>query len=253
MPTAPPDVADGSALGDIAARGKRQLKMFIAQGDAKLESRTWLKTDHSDKPRVFHVSGPHINYDALTLDASVLGPGELLVRDEQIIANAPQSGDGSKPFSAKGTTLFRWKEHLQMKHGEGAMHDIEMLGGVEVRHRAIDGLISTVAARRLNATVERTGDATGPRNAAFDLGGMMELRRLKGAGGVYVHTKTRDVDCQEFDYDYASGDAMLSANPGRSVTILTTGSPHPLRAQRVIWNLITDKITATNPRGTAPR
>lgn len=251
---------------DVGADGalntsKRQLKLFIAEGDAKLESRTWLNEDHSDKPRVFYLAGPTVTYDDQTLEATVPGGGELLVRDERITdpppadAVHPEAANESMPFSGKGTTLFRWNDHLNMKRQAGALYDIDMVGAVQVRHMAIDKTVSTVTAQQLSATVERAGTAAPAEQggATLDLGGTMELRRLRGNGGIYLRSPTREVDCEDFEYNYTTGIAEMNALPGRTVMMKTAGNPNPLRAARVVWNILEDKISATNVRGSTPR
>jgi hypothetical protein len=81
----------------------------------------------------------------------------------------------------------------------------------------------------------------------------MQRRRLRGEGGVYITSPTRNIDCDELDYDAVTGIATMTALPGRTVTVMTAGNPHPARADRVVWDMINDKITLTNPRAAAPR
>ncbi|MCI0363584.1 MAG: hypothetical protein L0219_06845 [Phycisphaerales bacterium] len=238
------DAIDNPKAIDNAAAGaghSRQLKHMIAENQARLESRTWLDPDKSDKPRVFYVSGPSIKYDAQTLEALVLGEGELLVRDDRIPPeNAPPENSS---FSAKGTTLIRWRESLQMTRLNASTYQITVTDEVQVRHQALDESISKLTAPQLRATVERR---SAPANDAFDLGGSMQLKRLQGSGGIYIDTPTRDIDCDQFEYDYASGLANLSALPGRNVAILTKGDPEMFRASSAIWDLVNNRITATD-------
>ena len=78
----------------------------------------------------------------------------------------------------------------------------------------------------------------------------MTLKRLEASGRIYIVTPTK-VDCDEFSYDYATGNATLRS-ADRMVAIITTGNPTPLRVKNVIWNLAEDKITATDVSGGAP-
>jgi hypothetical protein len=262
----------------------RKLRKLIAEGQATLESRTWLRADHTDKPRVFYLKSEHIEYDDLTLEATVPGAGELLVRDERAESPATQpqvgaaaGGVGGRranlPFGARGTTLFRWKESLTMKRRlapqtpgsesratPSSLYDIVMLGGIEVRHRALDQTLSTMTGDQLEATVNRIaslsrGDAAGAggRDAGFDLGGTMDLQRLRAFGAVYVDSPTRDVDCDEFDYDYATGLAQLLAHDDRVVTVMSPSNPHPVQARSFMWNLIDDTVQATRISGSTGR
>jgi hypothetical protein len=244
------------ATNPLAAGGKRELKLFIAEGDAKIENHTWELADHSDVSRIFYIAGPKIIYDDQTLEANVPGAGSLLVRDERVEPGATHSANAaSPPLSSKGTTQFKWTDRLQMTRRTSSLFDIEMSGDVKVIHQALDKSISTIVAKQLFATVERIGEttATGPRQSGMDLGGSMELRRIRGLGNIYIKTPARDIACESIDYDYSSGDAILAALPGQNVTIMTTGKPDPLPAERVIWNMKTDSISATNVRGTGPR
>jgi hypothetical protein len=261
---APASQADDDSMFALDQRG-RKLRQIIAKGDARLESRAWLNADHSDKARVFFLAGQHVVYDDQTLEAHVPGGGELLVRDERIDPAATQaealtSVPGAKrkadmPFGGKGTTHFRWTESLRMNRTqpEGTLYDIVMVGGIEVRHRALDQSISTMTGERLEATVDRSQGQTEQRDAGFDLGGSMDLRRVRALGNVYVDSPTRDVDCDEFDYDYTSGVAKLLAGEGRVVTVMTAGNPNPVQARLFIWNTIDDTVRAQGISGSSAR
>jgi hypothetical protein len=128
-----------------------------------------------------------------------------------------------------------------------------MLDGVEVRHRALDQTISTMTGERLEATVDRSAGDTQQRDAGFDLGGSMDLRRIHAQGNVYVDSPTRDVDCDDFDYDYATGIARLAAAEGRVVTLITANNPHPVQAKLFIWNTIEDTVQAQKVSGSSGR
>lgn len=257
------EVSDQPSADPLALKStRRQLKQFIITGgerDATLESRTWLKPGHSDKPRVYYIAGPTVEYDSQTLEAKVPGAGVLLVRDEWL-EEQRQTASGSIPFSSKGTTSFRWSERLHMTQKPDApgnapgMYDIQMIGRVQVRHQALDLSVSTMVGEELHATVERLAveDSRAQTGSAFDLGGAMELRKIHALGGVSIKSPTRTIECDDLDYDYLSGSATLTAIGPRTVLVMTAGNPNPLRAERVVWNLIEDKITATGVRGAAP-
>lgn len=259
-PTSRPETQPTTQPGGLFAMEQRgrQLSQLIARGNARLESKTWLNADHADKPRIFWLQGQHIVYDDQTLEALVQGAGDLLVRDErpepapasQPLAGAKTAAD--LPFGARGTTLFQWTDSLRMtrKDRESSLYDIVMLGDIKVRHRAIDQSLSTMTGERLEATVDRTEGAT-QRDAGFDLGGSMDLKRIHAAGNVYVDTPKRDVDCDDFDFDYVTGIAQLNAREGRVVTVTTAGNPHPVQARSFLWNTIEDSVTARNISGSS--
>jgi hypothetical protein len=248
--------AESSGATDIAglSEGKRDLKLFIAEGNAKIENHSWLMADHSDVSRVFYIDGPYIEYDDQTFEAKVNGEGALLVRDERPDPQAAQR-DTSQSFDAKGATQFKWTDHLHMTHMEGSLYQIQMVGGVSAIHQGLDKSASSMWGDQLVAIVERN-TAAGPaqqRDAAFDWGGAMELRKINGMGGIVIRTPTREITTDTIEYDYATGVAALIANQGNTVFVKTTGNPNPIRAQSMSWNLIEDKISVTNLRGSAPR
>lgn len=247
--------AQEPAVIDVS-QGKRDLKLFIAEGNAEIENHTWLLADHSDVSRVFFISGPYIEYDDQTFEAKVNGEGALLVRDERPDAQ-PQPTAASQSFDVKGATTFRWTDHLHMTRIDGPLYRIQMVGDVSAIHESLDKSRSWMRGQQLTAIVERTaaGEAAAAprREAAFDLGGAMELRKITGAGGLVIHTPAREITTDTIDYDYATAVAALIANQGNTVFVKTTGNPHPIRAQSMLWNLREDTITVTNLRGTAPR
>ena len=222
---------------------ERVLGRFIARGEAKLENRTWLTAEHVDKPRVFYIAGEHVEYDDQTGEALVVGAGELLIRD----LTEDDAAGGSAPFGPKGTTLFRWKKKLHMTRGLDDRFDIVMAGEVEALHQGLDDETATLSCDRLEATVVRPG-ATGKRGA-LDLEGPAKLKRLRAWDGVFIRTQTRDVDCDEFDYNATTGLAQVRARPGRRVSILTRGTAHPIHAQHALWNMSNDRVTITGGSG----
>lgn len=251
----------------------RQLRKLIADGngrpggEAKLESRTWINPDQSDRPRVFYLSSQHVIYDDVTLEATVPSDGSLLVRDERPetvstkpatqpavpagpVAQAQPARKASLPFGGKGTTLFRWNGSLHMtrRDKQSSLYDIVMLDGIEVRHQALDKTITTMTGDRLEATVDRSA-STQQRDTAMDMGGSMDLRRIHALGRVYVNSPTRDIDCDDFDYDYLTGIAKLNARPDRVVTIITANNPHPVQAKSFVWNTIEDSVQASGVSG----
>ena len=79
--------------------------------------------------------------------------------------------------------------------------------------------------------------------------GAAELQAVRGFGRVFARGDGRDIECDAFEYDVASGLATLTARPGRSVSVLTRGTPGPIRASAVKWNLQTGRIEVIDGRG----
>ena len=98
-------------------------------------------------------------------------------------------------------------------------------------------------------------DAKKEEAGVLDLGANTEIDRLLAEGKVYITTPRRRVDCHLFDYNIGTGLAKVSAVSGRTVSILTEGSPTPVRASSVLWNMDPeiDTITITGARGGAIR
>jgi hypothetical protein len=263
--TADAEILTLQFAGPARGEGDRELERLIAQGEAKLENRSWLSEDHSDRPRVFHLGGRHIDYNQQTLEAQVNGAGELLIRDERTAGppapdvdslpagEAGEQASSDDTFATKGTTLFRWQQSLRMTHEVDDLFNIEMNGNVECLHEGLTGRTTTLTGQRLIAGVLRHS-AGAPARAAqeagsLNFGGRMEVRRLFGSGSLYIRTAERDVACDEFDYNTATGLATVAAAPGRTVSILTRGAMRPYHAEHVLWNMREDRITITRGAG----
>ena len=80
----------------------------------------------------------------------------------------------------------------------------------------------------------------------------MDLQELNANGNVYVATETRRVDCDAFEYNLRTGFASLSAEKNRSVAVVTEGTPYPVRASSVVWNMdpAVDTISIRGLQGT---
>ena len=232
---------------DPEAGPKKDLARFLARGDARLESRTWRDDAPDDKPRVFYVAGQHIDFDQTTFEATIIGDGELLIRDEWSDEPVDQPRTTvTGGVGAKGATLFRWVRTLRITREVDNRFEIRMDGDVQCIHRDLDSVTTTFAGQRLTAFVEREhaeSPAPADQPGMFDVGGSMRLRRLAGSGGVVIRTDQRDVTCDEFDYNTGTGLAEIIAAPGRTVSVLTEGSARPFRAERLLWDMTRDRIT----------
>ncbi len=248
-----------SADEQFADLEDRRLARFTARGEASIENRTWKSEARSEKPRIFYAAGPYIEYNDLTFESRVIGDGTLLIRDEWADEaaheppriNAPgKRADPGATFSGKGTTQFKFNRELHMKQLLEDRYRIEMTGDVTVVHESLAGEIATMTGQQLAAIVTRASDDR-QRAAGLDLGGAMELRRIEGSSAVLVRTPTRTVECDFFDYNVDTNLAKVAANPGRSITVLTEGTPYPLQAGEVLWNMANDSITIISGAGAA--
>lgn len=259
------DPADGSAAlqgesaDDLGSIDDRRLARFIARGDASIESRTWKTESRAEKPRIFYAAGPYIEYNDLTFESRIIGAGSLLIRDEWIDVELPspprivgpgQRADPGATFSGKGTTQFKFTRELHMTQLLENRYRIEMTGDVSVIHESLTGEIATLTGQQLAAVVSRATDDR-PRETGLDLGGAMELKRIDGSGALLVKTPTRTVECDTFEYNVETNLARVAAARGRSITVLTEGTPYPLHAGEVLWNMANDSITIISGAGAA--
>ncbi|MEE8153685.1 MAG: hypothetical protein V3T53_01860 [Phycisphaerales bacterium] len=254
-----------------AGSRQRSIRKMIATGNAKLQSRTWEREDHSDMPRVFFVAGELIDYNHQTGEALVDSPGTLLIRDERR-PSAPEAPADDSPsaqprFATTGTTSFHWSQKMEMTRAGDDLFDIVMTADIQVRHLSLDGEKATLTADRLEATVQRSAPGNAPGNApanvpgnapadgsdqtALDLGGPAELVRVHAIGLVFLRTTNRDVQCDEFDYDVKTGLARLTANPGRRISVLNRGATQPFHAEEILWDMANDRITIIRAAGAA--
>ncbi|MCE2883974.1 MAG: hypothetical protein LW806_03610 [Planctomycetaceae bacterium] len=261
--------------GEGAAGGRadpseaaRSFEHFIAKGGARLESRTWPTAERKGEPRVFRVSGEHVEYDIRTREGLVVGDGTILVnipRAEDGKAVDPAAGaraPGGIALGADGTTRFRWKERMALERQYDDVFRIRMEKDVEMLHagiRADDSL--SMRCDTLEATVKRPdeskkageGGARTESDGGVDLGGPAELVGVKGIGRVFIRTPEQDIECGEFDYSVTTGVATLTAEPGRTVTIAIKGQPAPIRAQQVTWDLRNGRIQISKMSATGGR
>ena len=252
----------GNASDDAgnAPSTKRSIRKMIADGNAKLQSRTWELEDHSDKPRVFYVASDRIDYNHETGEALVDSPGTLLIRDERPrdvtdppAPSAHRSTTATPRFAMSGTTSFVWSERMEMIRTGDELFDIIMTADVEVRHLSLDGEKATLTADRLETTVQRTApnsaSVNGVDQTALDLGGPAQLVRIRAIGLVFLRTTTRDVQCDEFDYDVRSGVARLKATLGRRISVHNRGAVQPFHAEEIVWDMTNDRLTIVRAAG----
>ena len=233
-------------------RKVRRLKTLIARGDARIESRHTYENAPDVKPRVFYIAGDHIEYDDINFEAVVPGAGELLMRD--LLPDADR-GTGSGPFSSKGTTSFKWRERLEMTHLVDEYFEIVMSGNVEGLHLNLEGQSATISGDQIAAEVTRTEviEQSKDHSGSLLVGSDLTLRNVRGVGAIFIRTPTRDVSCHTFEYNLATNLAHATAAPGGRVIIKTRNQPNPVYADRIDWNMVTDRIEVRRGSGTTGR
>ena len=228
---------------------------MIAKGDARLEYREWTRAARSDLPRVFFIAAKHITWNDLDVTAEVIGDGSLVIR-EPVPENAGDSiSEG--PFSGPGTSRFVWSKRLDLERMPGDRYELSMLGDVEGLYRGLtDDDVATITANQVEAITKRSRDSRSRDQAnPLDFQGDMEIEQLHAEGEVYLATPIRRADAHEVDYDTRTQIATLTARPGRKVSIMTEGSPLPVKATKMIWNMdpLVDSIQLVEPSGSGMR
>ncbi|MBG83766.1 MAG: hypothetical protein CMJ40_04365 [Phycisphaerae bacterium] len=240
---------------DAAEQESRVLETMIAKGDARLEHREWVQPARTDLPRVFYISAKHITWNDLDVTAEVIGDGTLVIRE-------PETGDADEtvpegPFSGPGTSRFVWSKRLDLERMPGDRYEMSMLGDVEGLYRGLtDDDIATITANQVDAITQRSRNTREQQSSnPLDLQGNMEIEQLRAEGEVYLATPLRRADAHEVDYDTRTQIATLTARPGRKVSIMTEGSPLPVKATKMVWNMdpLVDSIQLVEPSGTGVR
>jgi hypothetical protein len=226
----------------------RTLTKLTADGDALMESRAWATAAHEGEPRLFRITGGHVEYEPATKEATVEGAGSLLVHDPKRV-NEPKRP--SMLFGGEGTSRFKWTSRMSMRRTVADRSLIVMEKDVEVLHAGIeDGDTFSLTGDRMEITLARENE--GEREAAaegVDLGGPATLLRVRGLGHVFIRSPEHDVECEEFDYNVETQIAMLRARAGRVVTIQPRNAATPIRAELVQWDLGTGRLRILKGEG----
>lgn len=249
-----------------AFSGSRDMKVLTADGDARLESRTWSDLERTGEPELFRITGPFIRYDASSGEGQVKGSGQLLVNQVPEAKGSQESAtatdDRGVAIGGDGTTRFTWKKKMEMRHQVADRFLVSMSDGVEVLHAGLrpeDTM--TLSADMLEVLMERPDPEAAfdqpatarSTDSTLDLGGQAEILRVTGRGRVFVRTPQQDVECEVFVYDAENQIALLSARDGRLVTVLSKGAATPVRAESVTWDMRTGRIQITGAVGAGSR
>lgn len=243
----------GAEPAKKAGGSERALESFLARGAARIESRAWMNAAHEGEPRVFRITGEHIEYDMRSRQGAVVGAGALFVNMPPDAAKPAAAEAGPIRVGATGSTRFTWTKGMALERVVGEQFRIRMEDGVELLHAgANDSDSLSLRCAVLEALVSRPV-AEGDAKKGVDLGGPAELLGFKGSGGVFVRTPTQDLECGEIEYSVQTGIATLRAAEGRSVTVVFTDKPTPLQAKEIEWDLRNGRIEIKKPLVTGGR
>lgn len=235
--------AEGREDAAADASPRLEIASMDLEGAASLERRRWSsETDAVTRPDLLRLDGPRIAYEVATGEGRVPGAGTLLVSEA---ATADRDAR---------TARFRWSERLDLVPRGESETAVAITGDVELAFAGgVAGPAFTLTADRMDATLDAgpmeavTPSAAGEREV--DELDRLEMRRVFGAGRVFARGRGRDVECDAFDYDAGTGLLELTARPGRSVSVMSTTAAAPIRAERVRWNLRTDRVEIESARG----
>jgi len=225
---------------DKTAPPARELRRVIARNNAQIEHRLWDAKDTTFPPVVYYISGNHIEFDALTREALVVGDGELVLRD----LRTPDKNAHQSALAGRGTTRFTWDNKLTTTNITDVLYRIAMSGNVEMVHQGLDSGIGMLTSDSMIAFASDPNPDLSNEDGISELTfRAMDLQQINSVGNVYVATTTRKVDCDAFNYNLLTGIAELTALEGRSVAIVTQGTSYPVRATSITWNMDPDVDT----------
>ncbi|HBO58121.1 MAG TPA: hypothetical protein DD622_06735, partial [Opitutae bacterium] len=233
------------------AKEVKELHKVIAKQNAQIEHRTWDLLFPDLPPVVYYIGGDHLEFNSFTQEALAVGLGELVIRD-------PRKADNQVHQSAlagRGTTRFTWDNKLQTTRLKDNTYRLEMTGNVEMVHKGLDGRIGMLTTDKLNAiAIDPTAEDLVVSGSELTLRGM-DLQQINANGRVYVATETRRVDCDLFNYNLKTGFAQLEAVNANTIAVVTEGSPYPVRAKSIVWNMdpTVDTISIKGLQGTGTK
>lgn len=228
--------------------GNRTLRRLEAYGNdqspAAIFAGRYLDHTRRHPEMQLSIRGPFIEYQHASNRLDVHGEGTLLVVDKRTREQAQASGtepsaaasSGVASFSGRGETLFKWKQDMTL---DGLRNEMRMHGDVSLLHRPPNQGVTRLTAQRLNAGLMSDGPVD-----AFNLSQRpdMKLKFAMAEDQVVVISPDNEIMCDSFAYDAVALLATIQANGDDLVTMVKRGSPTPIRAGRIIWDLYTDSI-----------
>lgn len=235
------DSTDRSVADADGGRTSLEIASMDLVGEASLERRRLAPEGEARRPDLLRITGDRIAYVVATGEGRVPGAGVLLVSEAETSNREAR------------TARFKWADRLDLVRRGESESAVAISGDVELAFAGgIAGPAFTLTADRMDATLRPRQDSADPPDAATDGPAdleRLELRAVEGAGRVFARGSGRDVECDAFDYDAATGLLVLTARPGRSVSVMSTTAAAPIRAERVRWNLQTDRVEIDSARG----
>ncbi|MDZ4754680.1 MAG: LPS export ABC transporter periplasmic protein LptC [Phycisphaerae bacterium] len=265
------------------------ISRVVAKSAATFFSSRWSSSAREGDPRLFRLRGEHIEYDLVTREGFVEGPGTLLTNvpakaieedesggtlaDESLDA-PPADGTEEKKttplaLGAEGITNFKWTRRLDMVNTETDRATITLLDDVELTHTDPEPRTGffTLTGSSLEADLERLAPdpTTEPAERGVDFGGTSRILGVRafgdGARRIYITSGKLAVvefavECDGFAYDVETQIATLTGTGtgagSRSVKV-TQGNGTPVLAARVTWNMETGTLRIEDASGAVIR
>jgi len=248
-----PPVVDSE--GNVRQETQRTLRDLIAQGNAKMESRTWETPERSAAPRFTHIRGQYIEYNQQAMSANVPGAGILLINDPRPLPE-PKEGESEqedKSLTGRGATLFEWTERMTMNQSQQDQYAVNMLGGVIMQHDSLKGEQDDgyLTCDELDMTLVRRG--AGEREPGLDFGGSTEVERFDASGRVTLSTQGKRIESDQVIYLDSQQLVQIYGTQQTDASFKSEPTRPPMRAKGFLWDLRTDRVTMTGLRSTIPR
>ena len=207
---------------------------------AKVESRTYAKSDPEKVISLIYLEGSQVLANNQTQTLDVPDAGTLLILDRTELDQDTQNDQ--TPKKGSGLTRFTWqgKMHLDRANGTASMSD-EVL----VRQKTIEtGEIASLSTDQLDAT--------------FDIGSQnnsQSTRLLDAAatGNVRFVYQQRELLADSAIYNAIEDSLFASAVGNKLVTLYEQNDPTPKSARSMKWDLANDRIEINAPTPTRTR
>lgn len=223
-----------------------ELEGFDESSPVTVELRRFAPDTENETQRLANLRGPRIELDATDESIDVTGAGTLLLHDntpEEVTARNDGNDSDPPDFSARGSTLFEWKESLSFERPRGLA---DMRGRVRVLHRSGEGReVTQLECERLTALISEP-----PRGVE----GETSLVRVDATDAVYAKHGPVEIVADTMAYLAPSDRLEAHASEGNLVTVRDEREGRHISANAVSLDLETGDWTieevapVTSPR-----
>ncbi len=214
----------------------RVLKQLVAEGDAVL-----LATRYRDRTRKhvvtrLRLNGPILRFNNVTEQASIKGPGKLLVEDYRPVD--PSRTKNAVNLSGRGATLFTWSGGMDMS---GADKSFNLHRGVRMTHRPADKKQGLIELQCGKLHVAMSG-LSGMRAVRMTENEQIDIDAFTAEQAVQLRDPQRLISAHRLRYTAEDRAVRLTALPGREVEIVQVDQPKPFKARSILWHLEKDRV-----------